>query len=194
MIRKIILASTSPRRVELLQSIGLNFETVSPQFDENMIGLKFSYEAIESIALSKGKSIKNNITSPALIISADTVVVFGSEVLGKPTSEEDAIKMVTKLNNSSHKVVTSIALIDSETNEETIESTTSVVTFNNLSKDDIHNYIKDFKPFDKAGSYGIQELPEHFVKEIQGDFDNIVGLPTRTLIKMINNMNKSSDL
>lgn len=189
-MKKIILASTSPRRVELLQNIGLNFEIMSPKFDENIIGLKFSYEAIESIALSKGKSIKNEINVPALIISADTVVVLENEVLGKPKDEQDALNMLKKLNATTHEVVTSVAVIDSVSNEEFIESTTSKVTFNKLDNNDISNYIRDFKPYDKAGSYGIQELPEHFVKEIEGEFDNIMGLPTKTLIKMLTNMNK----
>lgn len=188
-MKKIVLASTSPRRIELLKSIGINFETISPDFEENMEGLKFSYEVIESIALSKGKSVKNDINFSALIISADTVVVLKDEVLGKPKNEQDAVKMLNKLNSSTHEVVTSIALIDTETNSEFIESTTSKVTFNNLSQYEIINYIKDFKPFDKAGSYGIQELPKNFIKKIEGEFDNIIGLPTKTLIKMITKMN-----
>lgn len=189
-MKKIVLASTSPRRIELLNSIGINFETVSPDFEENIEGLKFSYEVIETIALSKGKSVKNSVNFSALIISADTVVVFGDEILGKPKNEQDALNMLNKLNNTIHEVVTSLAIIDTETNSEFIESTTSKVTFNNLSQEEITNYIKDFKPFDKAGSYGIQELPENFIKKIEGEFDNIIGLPTKTLIKMITKMNK----
>ncbi len=187
-MKKIILASTSPRRSQLLASLGINFEIISPDYDENILGLKFSYKAIEEIAVNKGKSVINKINSSALVISADTVVVLEDEVLGKPKDREDAIKMLNKLNNKTHFVVTSIAILDNNQEKEIIESTTSYVTFNNLSKDDISHYIDNFKPFDKAGSYGIQELPQNFVKEIKGDFDNIVGLPTKTLIKLIENI------
>ena len=189
-MRKIILASTSPRRLELLSSIGINFETISPDYDENIIGLKFSYEAIESIALNKGKSILEKTDPSALIISADTVVVMEEEVLGKPKNKDDALRMLKMLNDKTHFVVTSIALIDKESNKQILESTTSHVTFNNLPDKEINDYIENYKPYDKAGSYGIQELPSFFVKNIKGEFDNIMGLPTKTLIKMMKNINK----
>ena len=193
-MKKLILASTSPRRVELMQNIGLVFETISPDYDENLIGLKFSYEAIENIALNKALSIKNSISHSALIISADTVVVMDDEILGKPKDRETAINMLKKLNDTTHKVVTSIAIIDIETGRKAIESTTSEVTFNNLNEKDIYEYIDNFKPYDKAGSYGIQELPQIFVKNINGEFDNIMGLPTQTLIKMIKKINNQTNL
>ncbi len=189
-MKKIILASTSPRRVELLKAVGINFETTNPDYDENIIGLKFSYQAIESIALNKGKSVLEKTDKSALIISADTVVVMDEEVLGKPKDKTDALRMLKMLNDKTHFVVTSIALIDKANNREILESTTSHVTFNNLSESDIINYIEDFAPLDKAGSYGIQELPSYFIKNIKGDFDNIVGLPTKTLIKMIEKITK----
>lgn len=193
-MKKIILASTSPRRNELMSSLGLAFDVVSPDYDEKMAGLKFSYEAIESIALNKGKSAKQKVTTSALIISADTVVVLGLDVLGKPKDASDAKKMLSALSDNSHKVVTSIAIIDTETDKTIVQSTTSNVRFNKLSECDIDYYIKKFKPFDKAGSYGIQELPDGFVKEIDGDFDNIVGLPTKTLIKMLADINNCAHL
>ena len=189
-MKKIILASTSPRRLEILKTLGINFEAISPDYDENIIGLSFSYEAIESIALNKGKSVLEKTDESALVISADTVVVLGNEVLGKPKDKDDAIKMLKKLNNKTHFVVTSIAIIDKDKNKELLESTTSYVTFNNLSENDILSYVEEFKPLDKAGSYGIQELPERFIQNIKGEFDNIVGLPTKTLIKMLQHITK----
>ncbi len=191
-MKKIILASTSPRRIEILKSLGFAFDIISPNYDEKIVGLKFSYEAIENIALNKAISIKNMITEPALIISADTVVIAGNDVLGKPINKEQALIMLEKLNNDIHKVVTSIAIIDTQSTKQYVESTTSEVCFSNISKENLINYIEKYNPLDKAGSYGIQELPEYFVKEIIGDFDNIVGLPTRTLTKMINKINNLS--
>lgn len=184
-MKKIILASTSPRRQELLEGIGLIFETMSPDFDENIIGLTFSYAAIEEIALNKARSVFNNTEEPALIISADTVVVVDNDVLGKPSDSKAAFAMLKRLNNNTHKVVTSIALMDTETKMEKIESTTSFVTFNNLSDETLISYIDNFSPLDKAGAYGIQELPDGFIQKVEGEYDNIVGLPTKTLIKMM---------
>ena len=93
--------------------------------------------------------------------------------------------MLTLLNGKTHKVVTAVCVIDTDTNKKIIKSETSEVTFNNLTTEEIKNYIYEFEPYDKAGSYGIQELPENFIKDIQGEYDNIVGLPTKLLINMI---------
>lgn len=184
-MKHIILASTSPRRQELLENLGLFFSIVAPDYDENILNKSFSYELIETVCEKKGESIINKLKVPALVISADTVVVYNNIILGKPKDFDDAFKMLSNLNGKTHKVVTSVCVRDTETNKKIIKSETSEVTFNALKEEDIKNYIYDFEPYDKAGSYGIQELPQHFVKEIKGEYDNIVGLPTRTLINMI---------
>lgn len=184
-MKNIVLASTSPRRQELLENIGLLFDIVAPDCDENMLNKSFSYELIESIAGKKGESVAQKCNFPALIISADTVVVLNNIVLGKPKDFDDAYKMLKLLSGNTHKVVTSVCIIDNEKNRKIIKSDTSEVTFNNLTEDDIKNYIYDCKPYDKAGSYGIQELPEKFIKEIKGEFDNIMGLPVKTVVKIM---------
>lgn len=188
-MKKIFLASTSPRRQDIMLELGLIFEIIQPEFDEDTNDLKFSYKIIESFALNKALSVINKVKEPALIISADTMVVFQDEILGKPKSEKDAINMLNKLSGNQHKVITSIAMIDTASKIEVIESTTSGVCFNKIAPEAIINYIKEFKPFDKAGSYGIQELPESFIKNIDGEFDNIIGLPSKTLIRMITKLN-----
>ena len=191
LIRKnFILASTSPRRQELLENLGLFFATAAPDYDENISNKSFNYELIEEIAKSKGESVAKKVNNPAVIISADTVVIYDDIVLGKPKDFDNAFKMLKLLNGKTHKVVTSICLIDNEKNKTIVKSETSEVTFNLLNDEDIKNYIYDFQPYDKAGSYGIQELPEKFIKEIKGEYDNIVGLPTKTLINMITELTK----
>ena len=189
-MNKIILASTSPRRSALLKEMGINFEAVSPDFDENIFGQNFSYSLIEGIAEKKGLSVKEKYHNSEIIISADTVVILENEVLGKPKDFDDAHKMLGKLSGKTHKVVTGVCIIDVEKNKKIIKSQTSEVSFNNLSDEDIINYIKAKKPYDKAGSYGIQELPIGFIKEIKGEYNNIVGLPTKLLKEMLDEITK----
>lgn len=184
-MKKYILASTSPRRRELLKSAGISFEIMPPHYDENIINKIFSYQLVENIAENKALSVQRYINFPAIIISADTVVINNDIVLGKPKDFDDALRMLTALNNKTHKVVTSVCIIDTDTDKKLIKCETSEVTFNNIPIDDLKKYIYDFKPYDKAGSYGIQELPDNFVKEINGDYENIVGLPVKLLINMI---------
>lgn len=182
---KYILASTSPRRRELLKQAGIDFEIIAPDYDENIQNKYFSYELIEKIAENKGVSAIMKINEPAIVISADTVVINNEIVMGKPKDFDDALRMLSNLNNKTHKVVTAVCVIDIETNKKIIKTETSMVTFNEIPLQDIKDYIYNFRPYDKAGAYGIQELPEHFVKEIKGEYDNIVGLPVKLLIDMI---------
>lgn len=184
-MKHIILASTSPRRQELLENLGVIFMPVVPDYEENILNKSFNYNLIEEIAMKKGESVLNKIKTSALIISADTVVIHNDIVLGKPKNFDDALNMLLQLNGDTHKVVTSVCLIDTDTNKKIIKSETSEVTFNNLSVDELKSYIYEYEPYDKAGSYGIQELPYNFIKEIKGEYDNIVGLPTKLLINMI---------
>lgn len=183
-MKKIILASTSPRRKELLKSLKIEFETMCPNCDENIFGQKFSYKLIENIAEKKALSVVEFVEENSIIIGADTVVILQNEVLGKPKDYNDAFNMLSKLNGKTHRVVTGVCVIDVEKNNKIIKSQTSEVTFNKLTKEEISLYINTKKPYDKAGAYGIQELPENFVKEIKGEYNNIVGLPTELLKQM----------
>ena len=188
-MKQVILASTSPRRQELLENLGILFKTVEPVYNENILNKAFDYKLVESVAENKGVSVIKQINFPAIVISADTVVINNNVILGKPKDFDDAFKMLSMLNEKTHKVVTSVCIIDNEIDKKIIKSETSEVTFNKIPENDIKNYIYDFKPYDKAGSYGIQELPESFIKEIKGEYDNIVGLPTKLLINMLSEIN-----
>lgn len=184
-MKKIILASTSPRRKELLGKIITEFQIVKPNYDESIETKEFSYKLIENIAENKGLSVLNNINFPAIIISADTIVIYKNKILGKPKDFNEAKLMLMQLNGKTHKVVTAICVINNENNKKIIKSETSEVTFNELKEEQIENYIKQYKPYDKAGSYGIQELPAGFIKELQGDYDNIVGFPVKLAEKIL---------
>lgn len=183
-MKKIFLASQSPRRKELLKKLNIEFSTVSPKYDEKINTDEFCVEIIENIAQQKALSIKDDLP-PCIIISADTVVVCENKILGKPANKEKAFEMLSLLSGKTHRVVTSINVIDTSEKKSLTRSVTSLVTFNRLSEQMIKNYIETCNPLDKAGSYGIQELDNTFVKDIKGSFDNIVGLPTETVKEML---------
>jgi len=158
-----------------------------PEFEEELENDDFSYEVIENFALGKARSLVEKVGEEVVIIGADTVVVCDGKILGKPKDEEDALKMLKLLNGRTHKVVTSVCVIfkHKTTLQTRVKSTTTQVTFNELTDRQLRDYIEGYKPLDKAGAYGIQELPEYFVKEIKGDFDNVIGLPCKTLRELI---------
>lgn len=184
-MKKIILASGSPRRKQILTEMGLTFEVVKSPFVEEFDHSHFSYQEIERLAFGKARAVADEIKDDCLVIGADTVVVLNDKVLGKPKDFEEAKLMLEELSGKKHFVVTSICVIDTKTNTTKIESTISYVEFNKLSEEMITSYINNYKPFDKAGSYGIQELPSGFVKNVDGSFDNIIGLSSDSLSKLL---------
>lgn len=189
-MKKIILASASPRRREILAQMGLEFEIIPSAYDESLDNFEFSYEKIENLAYNKAKAVLDDFKSDfaALIISADTVVVLENQILLKPTSKDDAINMLRALSGKKHFVVTSICVVDSQTKISKVSSCTSYVEFKALEECSIMDYIEHYKPFDKAGSYGIQELPDGFVKSVEGSFENIVGLCSKVLGNLLEEM------
>lgn len=187
MKKKIILASSSPRRKDILEKMGLEFEIIPSDFEENLENLDFTYEKIEELAYLKAKAVLDKLSFSllpfpfCLIVGADTVVVLNNKILGKPNNESEAFEMLSALSGNKHSVVTSICVIDSASSHKKIISTTSFVEFNVLSDELIKNYIMNFKPLDKAGSYGIQELPDGFISNVEGSFENIIGLCSEAL-------------
>lgn len=154
----------------------------SPYVEEHTT-TAFSYEFIENLAYNKAKAVV--VKEPSLVIGADTVVVLDNEILGKPDGRDGAFEMLKKLSGKTHQVVTSIVVINSETGEIKKNSTTSHVTFENLTDEQINYYIDNFKPFDKAGSYGIQEMPEGYIKSYTGDLENIIGMSSKSLMELL---------
>lgn len=176
----VILASNSPRRKELLEKAGVNFTVIPPLFKEpSNCGLT-PEKYVEFLAKSKAESIFK--IHGNVVIGADTVVVFNDQIFGKPKDENQAIEMLEKLSNNTHKVITGYAVISDKKIVSGYEVT--FVTFNNLSKDLIRAYVKTGSPLDKAGAYGIQDN-DYLVKKIDGDYDNVVGLPTNKIINIL---------
>ena len=189
--KKVILASSSPRRKKILQEMGIDFEIIPSDYEEVLDNFDFTYEKIEELAYNKAKDVFNKLNSSSftldasIILSADTVVVLEDKILCKPEDRQDAISMLKQLSGKKHSVVTSICIINPAKAEKHVLSTTSYIEFECLSEELILNYIEEFNPLDKAGSYGIQELPEGFVKGIEGSFYNIIGLCPNALNEIL---------
>lgn len=184
-MKKLILASNSPRRKEIFGKLYTNFEIIPSTYDEVLENHVFSYEKIENLAYNKALAVAKRIKYSAIVVGADTVVVLDNNILGKPKDRDEAFKMLKDLSGKEHFVVTSICAIDTDNMRKKVTSTTSYVEFEELSDELINYYLDEFKPFDKAGSYGIQELPQGFVKNVGGSFENIVGLCPKALEKTL---------
>lgn len=178
--RKIYLASKSPRRQELLTLMGFEYELLLKDVDE-------SYPDSLPLAevagyISKIKADAFELPTAGLLITSDTVVILGNELLGKPKDADDAFVMLKRLNNQRHKVITGVTLKSTEKTFTFAEETE--VTFSSLSDEQIWYYINNFEPFDKAGAYGIQDwIGMIGVKAINGSYTNVMGLPTERLYK-----------
>lgn len=173
---KIILASNSPRRKKILTDLGIEFEVIPSNYEEKLETDVFSYDLIEDLATQKACDVVNRVGKDEIVLGADTVVVLHNKILGKPKDKEDAFTMLRELSGQTHMVVTSLCGINTKTNRAALLSTTSYVRFKELSDELINYYIDEFNPLDKAGSYGIQELPDGILDKYEGSFDNIVGL------------------
>jgi len=173
---KLILASNSPRRKKIMKDMGLEYEIIPSNYDEKLDNDEFSYDKIEDIATQKCLDVVRRVDNNSLVFAADTVVVLHNKILGKPHTKENAYKMLKELSGQTHMVVTSICAINTKTNRAVTQSTTSYVRFTQWSDDMIHYYVDTFNPLDKAGSYGIQELPPNYLDKFEGSFENIIGL------------------
>lgn len=188
MKKKIILGSQSPRRNSLIKNLNVDFEVIIPDFDEKLDSDNFSDDIIKSLSFQKAQSILNKKTQTivnSLVISADTVVILENKILGKPKDEAEAIEMLKFLSGKTHYVATAVTVLDSDTKKSLTEIVKTYVTFQDLADELIKDYVKTFKPLDKAGSYGIQEMGEEFIKSVDGDIENVIGLPTNILKEML---------
>jgi septum formation protein len=175
----LILASSSPRRKELLENIHLTFEVTSSDVDESFSEGMSPEEVVKLLAERKAKAVAAN-NPTAFVLGADTIVVLEGNVLGKPIDEEEAAVMLRKLSGKTHEVYTGVAIVSPNDAFSFYEKTT--VTFWELTETEINMYVSSGEPLDKAGAYGIQQLGSFLVKEIQGDYFSVVGLPiSRTL-------------
>jgi septum formation protein len=183
---KIILASGSPRRRELLKSLGVNFEVKPSEIDESINNITDKpFNEAKILAYKKAKDIAKDLEL-GLVIGADTIVYYDGKIYGKPKDDNDAFEILSLLSGNVHQVITAISIIDCQTKKEHTDFEISNVKFSTLSKDRINSYIKTGEHTDKAGAYGIQGKGALFVENISGCYFNIVGLPLNKLDKMMN--------
>lgn len=183
-IQKIILASGSPRRRELMTRLGLNFQYVTANAKEEMNpDIEVGELTIKNAAM-KGYSVAN-LYDEAFIIAADTIVSCEGKIFGKPKGEEDVVKALTFLRGKKHQVTTGVAIINKKAAVCERFYRTTDVYFKNYSDEFIRWYIKTEEPFDKAGSYAIQGKGCHMVEKIDGCYDNVVGLPVAELFERL---------
>ncbi len=176
-MERLILASASPRRRELLKQAGVEFEVI-PAKGEEHTEKDTPHEAVMELALLKAKEVAGVIEDPkAVILGADTVVALEGRILGKPKDREDAVAMLTLLSGNTHSVFTGVALVRKEDGRILNFFEETKVTMYPMSQEEIEAYVNTGEPMDKAGAYGIQGKCAIHIEKIQGDYNNVVGLP-----------------
>ena len=181
----IVLASKSPRRQELLKGIGIDFSILTKEVDENYPARLPLIDVAPFLSLKKAKAFdETELPENYMVITADTVVIVENEILGKPKDRDDAVRMMLLLSGKVHKVVTGVTVHTAEKTK--TFSVISKVTFESLDNQEISYYIDNFKPYDKAGAYGVQEWIGYIgVSNVEGSYYNVMGLPTQKLYKVL---------
>lgn len=186
--KKYILASGSPRRIKLLKQIGLNFIVAKSNFHEKVPRVVSPVNYVRHNAENKCRMVAGKFKN-GIIIAADTIVVLNREVLNKPRNNNEAVKFLKKLSGKTHNVFTGIYVLDIDGNKSLFGYEKTSVKFRKLSLNEISYYVKNHKPLDKAGSYGIQDdFGCLFVSKITGDYYNVVGLPLVKLYELLNRL------
>ena len=185
---RIVLASKSPRRQELMKLISSDFVVATEDIDEESSYRLSPIEAVKDIAKRKGEAVDKSYPND-LVISADTIVVLDNQIIGKPVDEEDAKRILRLLSNKSHYVHTGFRI--KYLNKEIISCVTSEVVFNELSDDLINKYVASKSPLDKAGAYGVQDNDKFpIIKKVIGSIDNVVGFPVKAIKEIVEQIKK----
>jgi septum formation protein len=180
--KKVTLASGSPRRREILETVGLDFEVVIPPIDEDAIVNVTPKRFAVAQAICKLQSVN---VSEGVVIAADTIVVLDDKILGKPTDREDARRILRLLSGEKHMVYTALALRDCESGKVVADAEASQVIFRKLSDQDIEDYVDSGEPLDKAGAYGIQGMGEFLVDRLDGHLNNVIGFPLELFVNLL---------
>jgi len=183
-MRDICLASSSPRRQQILKDLGLDFVVSHPVKYKEKLSCSDPEALVCHNALGKAKEVAEKYKD-SIIIGCDTIVTFNNEILGKPLTSDNAYVMLMKLRGNYHSVFSGLAVIDTQKNRELIGCDKTEVKFRDLSEKEINDYVESGEPLDKAGAYGIQECGGAFVESIKGSFSNVVGLPKELLAKFL---------
>jgi len=185
---KLVLASASPRRAEILREAGLHFHMLSSAVDETPVPGESSHDMVLRLATAKAELVAARAIGPAIVIAADTVVEIEGRILGKPRSTDDARAMLEQLSGRAHAVHTAITLIRLPDAERRSAVETTLVTFAHLAPEDITRYLASGEPFDKAGAYAIQGRAGRYIPRIEGCYFNVVGLPLARLCHLLHEL------
>ncbi len=181
---KIILASGSPRRKELLSGLGYEFQTIAANVDEKPFPEEHPVANVLRLSTAKARQVAADHPDD-LVIGADTIVVLGDVILNKPSSPDEAISMLKLLSGKQHVVFTGLSLIIQSENILKSDYDATTVVFNNLDEDAIKRYVASGEPLDKAGAYGIQGMGSFLVEHYEGEFDTVIGFPTKLFKRML---------
>jgi septum formation protein len=191
-MRNIILASTSPRRKELLEKAGLVFDVSPGNYEEDMTLELVPCELAKFLSKGKAEDVAKNFDD-AIIISADTFVSINNKILGKPHTEERAKITLRTLSGNTHSVFTGFTIIDTKNNKVISKAIETKVTFKDLSDEIIDDYVKNGNPLKYAGSYTLNDVTNKFIEKIEGDHNNIIGLPVDAVIETLKEFNVKID-
>ncbi len=188
-MNSIILASGSPRRKQLLEWAEVPFEVQVADIDESFPGDMQPQDVAVYIARNKAMAVRDRMSTGSIILAADTIVVLGDRIIGKPVDRQEAIDILTDLSGRVHRVVTGVVILQGE--EEISFADTTEVAFHELSLDQISFYIDKYQPFDKAGAYAIQEwIGVVGIKAVIGDFYNVMGLPVSRVVQALQSLHR----
>lgn len=182
---KFILASKSPRRKEILDKINIDFKVMPSNINESIISKKINrYKYVTKLASLKSDMISKK-NPKYTVIGADTIVVINENILNKPKNFYEAKEMLTLLSANTHEVITAVSIKNNTLNIDENFYDSSFVTFYKVTETEIVQYIDNYKPFDKAGSYGIQDYAKVFIRKIEGSYDNIMGFPVSKFYQVL---------
>ena len=190
---RLILASSSPQRAKILLDAGFAFDVVTTRVDESRLTDESPRDYVRRVALSKARAAMKCVGDSVVIAACDTVIVVDGLILGKPASAADARETLRRLSGKTHDVVSGLAVIRFPGGTERIVEETTRVTFAPISNEEIEDYIATGEPFDKAGAYAIQGRAGKFVKRVEGDYFNVVGLPLPRLYTILRELEHSED-
>lgn len=180
-MKKLILASGSPRRLELLSAFDFSIEVIKPDTDETVDPSLTPQDVVVSLALQKGRYVAQTAGTKTPLLSADTIVVIDNEIINKPFDRKDAMNMIAKLSGRTHSVFTGVAIFFNDKVDTFFVK--SDVTFKKLSAKEISDYCDTDEPYDKAGAYAVQGIGSFMVKSIKGSYSNVIGLPVSEVIE-----------
>ena len=186
---KIILASASPRRAQLLREMGYEFEAVLPEIDESVRSGADPAREAERLAVAKAEEVAARV-GPAVVIGADTLVELDGEIIGKPRDREHAVQMLRRLSGTRHHVITGLCVIDSRPGKSAsiADLVSTAITMRPMTDEQIREYVESGEADGKAGAYAIQETADRYVLEVEGSFTNVVGLPTERLAEILRSL------